>query len=196
MSGLMAEKNVPFIPADAVQEGLRNVLTGKSHQMLRNIAFSGWAEHKASITEGGQRKPFANQGTESELTLQAIVGMLDYFGSANSSVAFEGALFTPALVANLKLANFTVRTAFVGYTKPSHADSVIAHAKDNPHDWINEWLQNEHGDETKIREWVASQAEKCVNLKSEAELHNYPFFDISMQHFNDYISSVQNYFIN
>lgn len=112
------------------------------------------AEHKASITEGGERKPFSGKGTESELTLKAILGMIDYYERANSSVAFEGAAITPAWAANLQLANFTVRVAFVGYTKSLHADAIIAHAKQNPHDWINEWLQHEHGDETKIREWV------------------------------------------
>lgn len=195
MSVLIAKKNIPFIPADAVEAGLRNVLTSKPHQMLRNIEFSGWAEYKASLTEGGERKPLAVKATESELTQQAILGMLDYYGSTATSVAFEGAAFSPAWAASLKLTNFTLRAAFVGYTNSSHASSVIAHAKENPQDWINEWLQNEHGDETKIREWVEKQVDMCLNLKSEAELHGYPFFDISTQSFSDYISLVQSYFL-
>ncbi|MGH7238591.1 MAG: hypothetical protein ACREHG_00845, partial [Candidatus Saccharimonadales bacterium] len=59
---------------------LRNVLTGEPHQMLRHIELNGQAEYKASITEGGEMKPFSNKGTESELTLQAILGMIDYHG--------------------------------------------------------------------------------------------------------------------
>jgi hypothetical protein len=114
LSGLQAKKNVAFIPADAVEEGLRNVLTGIPHQMLRDIEFSGSAEYKTSITEGGERKSFTNKGTESELTLQAILGMLDYYGDADTSVAFERAAFTPEWVSKLKLPDFSVCAAFEG----------------------------------------------------------------------------------
>jgi predicted kinase len=59
MSALVAEKKVQFIPADAVEHDLRNVLTGEPHQMLRHVEINGRAEHKASITEGGETKPFS-----------------------------------------------------------------------------------------------------------------------------------------
>jgi hypothetical protein len=195
MSALVAERKVQFIPADAVEHGLRNVLTGEPHQMLRHIELSGQAEYKTTITEGGEMKPFSNQGTESELTLQTIIGMIDYYVRNNTSIAFEGAAFTPTWVSNLKIANLAVRAAFVGYTQPSHADSVIAYAKDHPDDWINDWLENEGGNETKIREWIAKQTDKCLSLKVEAEEHGYPFFDISTQPFEEYIASVQHYFL-
>src|ERR1039458_488935 len=193
MSGLASERHIAFIAADAIEHGLRNVLTGEPHQMLRNIELSGSAEHKTSFTEGGERKPFSNKGTGSELTLQAIIGMLDYYRRNNESVAFEGAAFTPKWVKELTLGDFTIRAAFVGYTNPAHADVLIAHAKDNPHDWINVWLRNDNGDETKIREWVARQSKVCKNLKFEAELQGYPFFDIFAMPFEEYVTSVQNY---
>ncbi len=195
MSGLASERHIAFIAADAVEHGLRNVLTGEPHQMLRNIEFSGSAEHKTSITEGGGRTPFSNKGTESELTLQAIIGMLDYYRRNNESVAFEGAAFTPKWVKELTLGGFTIRAAFVGYTNPAHADALIAYAKDNPHDWINVWLRNYNGDETKIRKWVAEQSEKCLDLKSEAEQLGYPFFDISTMPFEQYVTSAQQYLL-
>lgn len=195
MSGLLA-KNIPFIPADAIEHGLRNVLTGKPHQLLRNIEITGSAEHKTSIDGGGERKSFSQKGSESELTLQAVLGMLDYYGRSDSSVAFEGAAFTPEWVANVRLAGFTIRAGFVGFTDPSHADAVITYAKSNPGDWINEWLKSEQGDETKIREWIAKQVDSCINLKAQAESHDYPFFDISAQSFEDYVSSVRQYFLD
>lgn len=195
MSALTAERHVTFIPADAIAEGLRNVFTGMPAQMLRHIELSGSAEHKASITEGGERKPFANKGSEAELALQAMLGMVDYYGSKGSSVAFEGAAITPYWVAGLDITDLTVRAAFVGYTETSHADAIIAYAKQNPGDWINEWLASEKGDETNLRSWVAEQAVKCVNLKNQAEALNYPFFDISTQPFPAYVSAVQNYFL-
>ena len=195
MTGLISEKHVQFVAADAVEHGLRNVLTGEPHQMLRDIEISGSAEHKTSFIDGGQRKPFSNNGTESELTLQAVIGMLDYYRRNNESVAFEGAAFTPEWVENLKLEGFTIRAAFVGYTNPTHADKIIDHAKENPHDWINVWLEKENGDETKIREWVINQSIQCQKLKSAAELLGYPFFDISNVPFPEYIASVQKYLL-
>ncbi len=194
MSALMVEKHTTFIPADAIAEGLRNVFTGLPHQMLRNIELSGSAEHKTSITKGGARKSFTNKGTEAELSLQAILGMLDYYGNNNTSVAFEGAAITPDWVSGLRITGFNVRAAFVGYTQASHADAIISYAKQNPEDWINQWLKGEDGDETKIRAWVSEQAVKCVSLQQRAEALKYPFFDISTQPYPSYVSAVQSYY--
>lgn len=195
MSGLAKELGIAFIAADAVEHGMRNVLTGDPHQMLRDIELSGSAEWKSSFTEGGERKPFSNKGTESGLTLQAIIGMLDYYRRNKESVAFEGAAFTPKWVKELRVADFTIKAAFVGFTNPAHADQVIAFAKANPHDWINVWLEKEGGDETKVREWVTGQSEKCVELKSEAERLGYPFFDVSTMPFEQYVKAAQQYFL-
>lgn len=195
MSGLLAKKHVQFVAADAVVHGLRNVLTGKPHQMLRDIELSGSAEWKTSFTDGGERKPFSNNGTESELTLQAIIGMLDYYRRNNESVAFEGSAITPEWVSKLQLTDFTIRAAFVGFTESNHANNIITHAKQNPHDWINVWLKNDGGDETKIREWVNKQSEQNQQLKSDAEQLGFPFFDISTLPFPEYIASVQNYYL-
>lgn len=195
MSGLAREKGIAFIAADAVEHGMRNVLTGDPHQMLRDIEFTGSAEWKTSFTDGGEQKSFSNKGTESELTLQAIIGMLDYYRRNNESVAFEGAAFTPEWVKNFKIAEFTVKAAFVGFTNPAHADQILAFAKANPHDWINVWLEKDGGDEAKIREWVARQSDKCIELKVEAEQLGYPFFDISAMPFEDYIAAAQQYFL-
>lgn len=195
MSGLAKEKGIAFIAADAVEHGMRNMLTGEPHQMLRDIELAGSAEWKTSFTKGGERKPFSNKGTESELTLQAAIGMLDYYRRNNESVAFEGAAFTPEWVKNFKVSEFTIRAAFVGFTNPAHADQILAFAKANSHDWINVWLENDSGDETKIREWVARQAEKSIELKTEAEQLGYPFFDISTMPFDEYVAAAQQYFI-
>lgn len=195
MSGLAKEKGIAFIAADAVEHGMRNVFTGEPHQMLRDIELTGSAEWKTSFTEGGERKPFSNKGTESELTLQAVIGMLDYYRRNKESVAFEGAAFTPEWVKSLKVSEFAIRAAFVGFTNPAHANQVLDYAKANPHDWINVWLEKDGGDETKIREWVTRQAEKCVELKAEAERLGFPFFDISTMPFDEYVASAQHYFL-
>lgn len=195
MNSLIAKINIQLVAADAIEHGLRNVLTGQPHQMLRHIEIKGTAEHKASLTEGGEHKPFANSGTESELVLQAIIGMLDYYRSNKESVAFEGTDFSPSWVSSLDIPGCEIKAAYVGYTNASHIEAVLAHAKNNEHDWINDWLESEGEDDSKIRTWVKEQAIKCAQLKLEAESHGYPFFDISTQSFEGYKSSVLNYFL-
>ena len=195
MSGLAKEKDIAFIAADAVEHGMRNMLTGEPHQMLRDIELNGSAEWKTSFTQGGERKPFINKGTESELTLQAVIGMIDYYRRNNESVSFEGSAITPEWVKNLRVGNINIRAAFVGFTDPSHSDQVMSFAKTNPHDWINVWLEKDGGDDTKIREWLTNQSEKCVELKTEAEKLGFPFFDISTKPFAQYVASAQQYFL-
>jgi hypothetical protein len=195
MKSLVAKTNVQLVAGDALEHGLRNVLIGQPHQMLRGIDIHGTAEHKASFTEGGDRRPFSNAGTESDFLLQFIVGMLDYYRRNNESAAFEGTECSPEWVSKLNASDHIVKAAFVGYTNPSHINSILAYAKHNEHDWINDWLSDESGDETKIRNWVNEQAEICKKLESEATTYGYPFFDISTQPFEDYKSSVLDYFL-
>ena len=84
--------------------------------------------------------------------------------------------------------------AFVGYTRDSHADAILAHAKDNPNDWINVWLKAENGNEESVRAWVTREAEEGKRLKESAESQGYPFFDISTMPFKQYVASVEQYF--
>ena len=195
-SVLAKDQGIAVVAADAVEHGMRNVLTGEPHQMLRDIELTGSAEWKTSFTQGGERKSFSSKGSETELTLQAIIGMLDYYRRNKESVAFEGAAFTPSWVNDLEIDGFVIKAAFVGFTSPDHAEQVIAFAKENPHDWINVWLEKDGGDETKIREWINRQSEICVGLKSKAESLGFPFFDISTLPFEQYITSAQQYFLD
>lgn len=195
MNGLVAQTRVQLVATDALEHGLRNVLVGEPHQLLREIEFSGSAEFKSSFTEVGGRKSFSKSSTESSLLLEMILGMFDYYRRNRESIALEGTEFSPAWLANLNIPGLTIKAAFVGYTDPSHAESVLAHARKNQHDWINEWLKQDGGDETNIRAWIDAQAVKCKQLKSEAESFGYPFFDISAQPFEAYMSAVLNSFL-
>ncbi len=193
MSGVASKLQIAFVAADAVEHGMRNVITGKPHQMLGDIELYGSTTYKASIAADGERKSFSNRGSESELTLQAIIGMLDYYCRNNESATFEGAVFTPQIVKALQVPGFVIRAAFVGFTSPAHADQILRYAISNPHDWINGWIENDG--EARVRAWVAKQAEKCVRLKSEAEELGYPFFDISTMQFKQYVAHTQKYFL-
>lgn len=195
MSGLIAKKGISFIAADAVESGWRNMLIGDPHQMLQSVKFEVWAECKTSIQDAGDTMHFTKESNESALTQLALAGMLDHYARNRMDVAVEGGIITPEWVASLRLPGIPIKAAFVGYINPTHADSIIAHSKDNPHDWINEWLQDEQGDETRIKDWVKRQTVKCEALKAEAESRGYPFFDISTQSFDDYVAYAQNYFM-
>ena len=195
MNDLLARTKVQLVAADALEHGIRNILTGQPHQMLRQIEIHGIAEHKASLTEGGKFKPFSNKASEAELILQAITGMLDYYRRNDEPVAFEGTDFYPSWVSSLDIPGLTIKAAYVGYTNTSHAKNILEHAQDNDHDWINDWLRDENGDDEKIRTWIHDQAVKCEQLKLDAESHGFPFFDISTQPFETYKSSVLSYFL-
>lgn len=195
MAGLLKQKAVHLIASDAVQSGIRNIFVDDPYQLLRAIEFEGFAEHKPYFVGGGDKKPFSKKSNELELIQQALVGMLDHYSRNNISVAIEGSSITPEWTAGLQLPDYEIRAAFVGYTESSHVDALLEHAKANPHDWMNEWLERERGDATKIRAWAVEQADKCQGLKASAQQHGYAFFDISAQSFENYIRSVQNYFL-
>lgn len=195
MKHLVTATHVQLVAVDALEHGLRNVLTGEPHQLLRDITFQGSAERRISIAEGGQHKPFSNSGSEADLLLQFIEGMLDHYRRNKESAAFEGTDLSPTWVSKISIPGFVVRAAYVGYTAASHADTVLSHARDNEHDWINDWIETEGGSDAKIRAWVKEQTVKCRQLQREAEAHGYPFFDVTSESFESYKASVLQYFL-
>lgn len=194
MQSLIPRLGVPCIAADAIDAAVRNMLTGDSRQLLRAVEFTGQAEFKASIATGGVMKPFAHKTTETGLAYKALEGVIEHYMRHQMDLALEGFL-TVEWVNSLDLPSYDVKAAFVGYTDMSHADTIISHAKKVPHDWINEWLEKEGGDETPIREWVARVVDRSKQQKVDAEAHGYTFFDISAMPFQQYVTSVQKYFL-
>lgn len=62
--------------------------------------------------------------------------MIDYYRRNDESAAFEGTECTPEWVSRINASGFIVKAAYVGYTDAVHVDSILAHAKNNKHDWI------------------------------------------------------------
>ena len=89
MTDISVEKRLPIIATDAINHGIRNVLTGQPNQMLRHVEFSGQAEHKTSVSAGGEMLPFSGNGIEADFTIKAIVGMLAYYRKNHNSVLFQ-----------------------------------------------------------------------------------------------------------
>lgn len=194
MQGLIPKLGVSCVAADAIDAAIRNMLIGDSYQLLRTVEFTGQAEYKTSIATGGVMKPFSHKTTEIGLAHKALEGIIEHYVRHNTDIAIEGFL-TVAWVNSLKLPSYDVKAAFAGYTDISHADTIISHAKEVPHDWINEWIEKEDGDETAIREWITRVVNRSKQQKVEAEAHGYPFFDISTQPFQEYVASIQQYFL-
>lgn len=191
LSKLAGDKNIPYIATDAMQEGMRNMLIGKPHQMLRSIELSGWVQEKALMNKLGNKTTFDIRSNETELTQKALIGMAFHYIGESSDIAFEGAVITPEWTSKLVIPNCMVKAAFVGYTNPNYGDRILAYAKKSMHDWINEWIQTDKGDDTNIREWISDQAVKGQQLKNDAECLGFSFFDVSDMPFEEYVSAVQ-----
>lgn len=176
------------ISGDAIEHAWRNILTDQPHQMLRNITITGSAEFKTSISEGGAKNTFNVNGSESELSLKAIMGLLDNCNREDISCAIEATVLTPEWAEHCNFPSLKIRPIFVGYTSPSHIDTILDYAASNPNDWINEWLQAESGNDEKVRQWVMRQIQASKVLQTSAEKHGYPFFDISIIKYSEYIN--------
>lgn len=92
MPGVVSKLKIAFIAADAVEHGLRNVLTGEPHQMLKNIELKGSAEHKTSVTEGGNEtkiRAWVSGQAKKCAQLKLEAEKLDYPFFDISTVPFE-----------------------------------------------------------------------------------------------------------
>jgi hypothetical protein len=72
-------------------------------------------------------------------------------------------------------------------------EGILEHARNNKHDWVNEWLSIHNGDDTKLRTWVSETAQESQKTAQLAEKYGFPFFDASAQPFPQYVEEVQTY---
>lgn len=181
------------ISMDAVQEGVRHLFVDDPFQILRTVHFEGWAEFKRRGTQNIVQHDFSANMNELDLARKAVLGMLDHYERSRTDVGVEGLHITPEWVHSLHLSGFEVVAAFVGYTNPNYVEDILEHAKNNEHDWVNEWLSIHNGDDTKLRSWVEERAQECRETATVAEKYDYPFFDASAKPFHEYVNEVQVY---
>jgi hypothetical protein len=182
--------NIQSVAADSILHGFRNVITGSPHQLLKDIRLKGSAVHKVGMNGNGPRKDFDLTLSEKDATLGLIEGMIDYFSRNDQSAIFEGSAIDADWVSSMKAKGLETKVVSIGYQSESHADTVILHAKDNPSDWINVWLDNENGDETSLRKWISTQVAVSREVKTMALENNCAYYDICSMSFIDFKSTV------
>lgn len=193
MSQFMQLRPMHHISMDAVQEGVRHLFVDDPFQILHTVHFEGWTEFKKRGTQDQIRQEFSAETNELDLARKSVLGMLDHYERSKSDVAVEGLHITPEWVHSLKLSGFTIATAFVGYTNPNYVEGILEHARNNEHDWVNEWLSIHDGNDTKLRSWVSERAQECRDTAQLAEKYGYPFFDASAKPFPEYVKEVLAY---
>jgi 2-phosphoglycerate kinase len=193
MHGFLQQRPMHHISMDAVQEGVKQLFNDDPFQKLSAIHYEGWVEYKKRGTSDQVKHKFSEEMNEFDLARKAIIGMLDHYERSKSDVAIEGLHVTPEWVHSLRLSNYTIVPAFVGYTNPDYIEGILEHARNNEHDWINEWLSILNGDDTKLRAWATKTAEACQETAKLAKKYGYPFFDASSKPFSEYVADVQSY---
>ena len=157
------------------------------YQILKHISHSGTTTFK-----NRQRKlvehSFSKQGDEISIAQNALLGVIDYHRRSLLDVVMEGIHITPEWVSGLGDVGMNVRAIFVGFTSTSHVDSIFEHARNNPHDAINDWITRLEGGEDEARRRLNQQTVKNTELKHHAEELGYPFIDVSAVDFEEYLS--------
>ncbi len=194
--GKFLEQNpMPSTSTDALRGAVRNALFDEPYVTVEELSFEGHVEFRRPGNKERIKKAFHSDVHEDELAWKAAVGLIDHYDRENQSLILEGMAFGPEQVRKLKLTNLAVKVLFVGYGTETHADRILEHAKDNPHDWVNEWLKETDGDETEIRDWVAKEVEKSNTNAQLAAEYGYGYFDVTSQPFDDHVNAALSYLI-
>lgn len=193
-NGLLENLHAPLIHTDSVIEGLRTMFTGDSaYKKIEEVALD--VRGTIQRSKGDQLFQTSRVAQIDDLSRLTLLGMISYNYRNNMDLILEGSLITPEWVKSLNFPNYNIRAAFVGYTNPSHADFILKHAKQIPHDWINYRLKADGGSEEGVRAWITEQAEVNKKQAQTASELGYQYFDITQQPFDQYVRNVQEYFL-
>lgn len=194
MEGLIEKHPMHLLASDAVQHGVRSLFVDDPFQILNHVEYKGFTQYQA-FGKGEVKEDFNRQGNETELTQQALIGMLDHYRRNKLDIAIEGFHITPDWVSTLQLEGYNIRVAFVGFTSADHTDNIVAHAKQNKHDWINEWLERHDNDVELLRERISRQVEDNKKTAQRADELGYTYFDITETTFKEYVAAVQTHLL-
>ncbi|MBP6962455.1 hypothetical protein KBB49_02880 [Candidatus Saccharibacteria bacterium] len=194
MEGLVKKHPMHLIATDAVQQAVRSLFVDDPFQILQSVEYRGYTKFK-KFGKGEVKENFEKSGNEVELTQRALIGMLDHYRRNKLDVAMEGFHITPEWVSTISLKGYDVVPAFVGFNSADHTDNIVAHAKQNKHDWINEWLERHNNDVELLRKRLGEQAEINKKTAKKARELGYPYFDITSMPFEEYVETVQNHLL-
>jgi hypothetical protein len=136
------------------------------------------------------------RGTENDaVAWQRLVNDLMTSG-VTSDVLIEGVAITPKRVQQLCLpSNLTLhKVVFLGFSKASHADSILTHArKEGTTDWVYRELKKNPSYENDVRSWMEPGIRESAQLKIDAQRYGYGYFDITDYEFEIYANKVIEY---
>jgi hypothetical protein len=198
MRGVIQEKPIITISFDAVRDGLRKAIFDETFVSAKNLNFSGSVDFSRPGEATIHHKKFSKRIRESELTWQAIVGIIDHNDREldGLDLLVEGPDITPNRVHDLRLRNLRVRAAFIGISSDNHSNTILAHANANKSDWINLWLKENGGDESIVRKWITGEIEISKKTKRLSAEFGYGYFDVSDKPFDEYVQSIKDYLLS
>lgn len=182
------------ISFDALREGVRNIFLDESHVTIKHIGFKGNATFSRPGDSALIHKEFSLDTSQDELTLKALTGMINGFDRKNIDLIIEGLAITPEYVHSLQLKNLEVRAVFVGFVEDRYLESLLKYAYENK-DWIYTAIQENNGDDTKVREWFQETKEQNKKLALAAKEYGYGFFPVNNESFDIHIKEATDYLL-
>jgi len=113
-----------------------------------------------------------------------------------AGVLVEGVAITPQRIYELDVPTLALQKAvFLGYSRESHADSILNHAQQARHkDWVFNQIQKSPSYVNDVRGWMKDGIRESAQLKIDAEACGYGYFDITdYSDFDKYVADVADY---
>jgi hypothetical protein len=126
--------------------------------------------------------------------------LVNHLREANfpSGVLVEGVAITPRRIYELNIPDLALQKAvFLGYSRESHADSILNHAQQARHkDWVFNQIQKNPSYVNDVRGWMKAGILESAQLKIDAEACGYGYFDITdYPDFEKYTTDVADYLL-
>ena len=115
-----------------------------------------------------------------------------------AGVLIEGVAITPQRIYELNIPTLALQKAvFLGYSRESHADSILNHAQQARHkDWVFNQIQKNPSYVNDVRSWMKAGILESAQLKIDAEARGYGYFDITdYPDFEKYATDVADYLL-
>lgn len=190
-------ERLPIMPisSDILRASMRNVLFDEPYVSVEKLDFEGSVTFHRPLEKGSEHKTFKQSMDEDGMTWKAVVGAINPFDRRGMPVVIEGIAITPERLHALKLKNLTIRAAFLGFSDPSHIETMLVHAK-KENDWVNKVITENDGDETSFRTWADEQIVQSKKTKELCEQFGYAYFDITEKLFDEHVNIVRNYLLS
>ncbi len=186
----MVRPDLMILPTDFIRSIIRNALVGNAPINVSTFTFKGTA-----IYGQNQAWPIeVNDMGEDALAWRCAVGLIENHDWSNQhDVLMEGVAITPEGAHALKLNNFALKAVFIGYNNESHAESIIAHAKQKMDYVYGEMLRSGKSD-AYVRENIKGDIQRSNEVRKRAKKLGYPYFDATEHSsFEEHVQAVLNY---